>query len=181
MKVETRNSKLETRNSKLETRNLKLGTRNSISSTDNGQRTTDNGQRTTRTTDNRQHLYQKAFTLAGLGRLDEAERWCKQAINTEKLHPGYHYLLATIYLEQGRMPASARSFRHALFLDPDFVLAHFSLGNLKQREGKHDESAKHLRNALSLLLSLDTEDILPYSEGLTAGRLLEVVRSMLVP
>lgn len=195
-KMEAGRLKLETGNRapgkmKPANRNLTSGIQNPISSTGRIQKReekkqnnkeprqgTDNGEKTT---DNKQiTLYQKALTLAGLGKLDEAEKWCRQAIQTEKLNPGHHYLLATIYQEQGRMTDSAKSFRHALFLDPDFVLAHFSMGNLKHREGKYGESAKYLQNALSLLLTMDTGAILPYSEGLTAGNLLEVVQSMIV-
>jgi len=66
-------------------------------------------------------------------------------VNTEKLRPEHHYLLATIYQEQGRLRESAKSFRNAQFL----------------------------------LLSMKSDEILPYAEGMTAGRLLEVVRSMI--
>ncbi len=123
-------------------------------------------------------LYHKALKLANMGKLDEAERCLRQAIDHEKLHPEYHYLLATICQEQGRLKESAKSFRHTLFLDPDFVLAHFHLGNLTLQEGKRDMSEKHLKNARSLLLPMAPEDILPHSEGMTAGQLLEVVQSM---
>ncbi|MCP4112683.1 MAG: chemotaxis protein CheR [Desulfobacteraceae bacterium] len=126
-----------------------------------------------------QYFYQKAIESANLGKLDEAEDLCKKAVNNEKLHPGIHYLLATIYQEQGRLKESARTLKDALYLDPKFVLAHFALGNLMQREGRFAESEKHLRNTLSLLLNMNPEDILPHSEGLTAGRLTEMVQSML--
>ncbi len=126
-----------------------------------------------------QYFYKKALESANLGKLDQAEDLCKKAVNNEKLHPGIHYLLATIYQEQGRMKESARTLRDALYIDPKFVLAHFALGNLMQQEGRQTESEKYLRNTLSLLLNMNPEDILPHSEGLTAGRLTEMVQSML--
>lgn len=126
-----------------------------------------------------QSLYKKALKSANMGRLDEAEHLCKKAVDNEKLHPGLHYLLAVIYQEQGRLKESVRTLKDALYLDPKFVLAHFALGNLMQQEGRPDESEKHLRNALSLLFSMNPKEILPHSEGLTAGRLTEVVQSML--
>ena len=119
-----------------------------------------------------------AKSLANLGKLDEAKKWSEKAANTEKLNPGHHYLLATIFQEQGRLPESIKSLKHALYLDPGFVLAYFALGNLTRQRGNVDESRKHYRNVLSLLLSMDHEEILPYSEGMTAGKLMETVKSM---
>ena len=117
-----------------------------------------------------------AKSLANLGQLAEATNWSEKAVNTEKLNPGHHYLLATIYQEQGRLTESISSLKHALYLDPGFVLVHFVLGNLTRQQGKINESRKHYKNVLSLLLSMDHEEILPYSEGMTAGRLKETVR-----
>jgi len=117
-----------------------------------------------------------AKSLANLGQLDEAKNWSEKAVNTEKLNPGHHYLLATIYQEQGRLAESISSLKHALYLDPKFVLAHFVLGNLTRQQGKINESRKHYKNVFSLLLPMDHEEVLPYSEGMTAGRLMETVR-----
>jgi chemotaxis protein methyltransferase CheR len=41
------------------------------------------------------------------------------------------------------------------------------------------ESRKYLENACSLLLSMDPGDVLPHSDGMTAGRLRQVVESMI--
>jgi chemotaxis protein methyltransferase CheR len=115
---------------------------------------------------------------ANLGRLDEAVEWCGRAVGQDKFHAGKRYLLATLYEELGEFEKSARSLGQALYLEPGFVLAHFSLGTLLQRQGRLKESKKHLKNALTLLSALESNEILPYSEGLTAGRLLGVVRAM---
>ncbi len=124
--------------------------------------------------------YKTISAMADMGKLEDAEKQCRAALEREKkLDPGYHYLLAIIYQEQGRPKDSVKSLRHALYLNPDFVLAHFVMGNLMQQEGRSDDSEKHLRNALSLLLSMKSETVLPYSEGITAGRLMEVVQSMI--
>ncbi len=74
---------------------------------------------------------------------------------------------------------SIRSLKHALYLDPEFVLAHFALGNLTFKEGRFSESMKHFNNARALLLSMEPEKILPYSDGMTAGRLTEVINAMI--
>ncbi|MGA1864537.1 MAG: tetratricopeptide repeat protein [bacterium] len=120
-----------------------------------------------------------ARAYANQGKLDEAKEWCMQAIKAEKLLPGHYYLHATICQEQGLLEESINSLKKALYLDQDFVLAHFALGNLTQKQGRLDESRKHFKNALSLLVSMNPEEVLPYSEGIQAGSLLEVIQSMI--
>jgi len=123
----------------------------------------------------------KAFTLlarayANQGKLSEALEWCEKAIVADKLNPGCHYLLATILQERGRVEEAVVSLKRALYFDQNFVLAHFALGNLNQQQGKFKEAKKHFKNALSLLNAYPHEDILPESEGITAGRLMEIIR-----
>jgi chemotaxis protein methyltransferase CheR len=69
-----------------------------------------------------------------------------------------------------------RSLEQALYLDQDFVMAHFARGNLAERLGRHSLSWRHFRCALSLLEGLEPEVPLSESAGLTAGRLTEIIR-----
>lgn len=115
---------------------------------------------------------------ANQGRLDRALEWCEKAITADKLNAGCYYLLATVRQENGQLDEAAVSLRRALYLDPDFVMAHFSLGNLARRQGKTKESEKHFANAFSILSVHRPEEIVPESEGMTTGRLMEIVRSM---
>jgi chemotaxis protein methyltransferase CheR len=118
-------------------------------------------------------LLAKAY--ANMGKLDEARKWCEQAVQTEKLHPDYHYLLATIYQEQGLVEEPIKSLRHAIYLDPDLVMAYYLLGHLTRGQGKPGESKKCFRNSLDLLSSMGPGEIVPHSDGLTAERLRETL------
>lgn len=115
---------------------------------------------------------------ANQGKLAEALEWCEKAISFDRLNPGYHYLLAAILQERGQDEEAVASFKKALYIDRNFVLAHFALGNLAQRQGKLKESGRHFDNALSLLSACRQEDILPESEGMTAGRLQEIITAI---
>lgn len=124
----------------------------------------------------------KAMTLlarvyANQGKLVEALQWCERAIAADKLAAEGHYLLATILQEQGLVAEAVLSLKRALYLDPNFVLAHFALGNLTRQQGKLKESEKHYANALALLDAHRSEEVLLESEGMTAGRLMEIIRS----
>ena len=114
---------------------------------------------------------------ADRGELAEAVVWCEKSIAADKLKPGSHYLLASIMVELGRTDEAGRAFRRALYLDPAFVLAHFALGNLADHRGRSREAERHFRNALSLLVACPPETPVAESEGLTASRLIEIIRS----
>ena len=62
-----------------------------------------------------------------------------------------------------------------MYADPLLVLAHLALGNLVLRQGRLKESEKHFENTLALLAKYQQEDILLESEGLTVGRLRDLV------
>ena len=123
-------------------------------------------------------LLAKAY--ANMGKLDEAKRWCEQAIQAEKLHPDYYYLLATIYQEQGLVEEPIKSLRHAIYLDPELVMAYYLLGHLTRGQSKSGESKKYFKNALDLLSSMEPGEIVPHSDGLTAERLRETIGLMIV-
>ena len=127
--------------------------------------------------DNSKAIALLARAYANQGRLAEALEWCEKAIAADKLNSGLRYLHATILQEQGLIDEANISLKQALYLNQDFVLAHFALGNLALQQGKRKESKKHFGNALMLLRSYPQAEILPGSEGITASRLREIIRS----
>lgn len=118
-----------------------------------------------------------ARAYANQGRLDLAIAWCEKALAADNLNPIKHYLLATILQEQGRPEDAVKSLRKALYLDHDFVLAHFVLGNLLVRLGDPDGAIRQYRNALRLTSKMAPDDLIPESDGVTAGRLNEIINS----
>jgi chemotaxis protein methyltransferase CheR len=113
--------------------------------------------------------------LANAGRLAEALTSVGQAIASEKLNPRAYYLRALILQEQGALPEAARELQRALYLDHGFILAHFALGNLARNTGRATEADKHFAHALRRLRERAPDEILPESDGLTAGRLAEII------
>jgi chemotaxis protein methyltransferase CheR len=117
-----------------------------------------------------------ARTYANQGRLAEALQWCLKVIAADRLSAGHYYLLAMIQQEMGELADAAASLHRALFLDSQFVLAHFASANLARIEGKRPEARKHYQNTLRLLEGRPPDDVLPESEGLTVERLREIAR-----
>jgi chemotaxis protein methyltransferase CheR len=120
-----------------------------------------------------------ARVYANQGKLSEALEWCEKAIVEDKMNPTCYYLLATIQQEKGHVEEAVKSLRRALYLDQKFVLAHFALGNLTLQQGNFKEAKKHFENVLSLLTAYRLEDVLPESDGITAGRLIEIIQTIM--
>ena len=119
-----------------------------------------------------------ARALANQGRLADALAWCDRWIAADKMDAAGHYLRAVVLLEHGHPDEARGSLQRALYLEPTFALAHFALGSLARSRDKHDEADKHLANTLDLLGRLQPHDVLPESDGLTAGRLTETITAM---
>jgi chemotaxis protein methyltransferase CheR len=114
---------------------------------------------------------------ANQGKLGEALEWCQKAIASDRLNPSLYYLQATILEEKGDLEAAATSLKRALYLDQDFVLAHIALGNLSVRRQQPAQADRHFGNAVSLLKAYPEAAIIPESEGMTAGRLMDIINS----
>lgn len=95
------------------------------------------------------------------------------------MNPATYYLLSAIQSELGEQDAAGRSLSRALYVDDGFVLAHFGLANLDLARGRRTSAKRHLTNALVALRGHANEEILPESDGLTMGRLKEIVTTLL--
>jgi len=109
--------------------------------------------------------------------LDDASLCCAAAIATDKCDPALRYLRALILEEQGRAAEAIAALKDALYLDPDFVLAHFTLGSLCRRNGATREAQRHFANALELLRGHAPDDVLAHSGGVRAGELADLMRA----
>jgi chemotaxis protein methyltransferase CheR len=118
-----------------------------------------------------------ARNCADLGDLATALSWCEQALAADRLNPAWHYLRAAILQEQEAQAEAARSLQRAIYLDQDFVMAHFALGNLALRKADARGARRHFEIVLALLEAQPPDEPLPESEGITAGRLKEIVLS----
>jgi len=122
--------------------------------------------------------YAMARACANEGRLIDAGLWCEKAIASDKLNPVLYYLFATIRLEQGQGDAAIQLFNRALYLAPEFVLAHFALANQCLSRGRHRDAERHFGNALALLREQRNDEVLPESDGLTVERLIHIITSI---
>lgn len=116
-----------------------------------------------------------ARSLANQGELEQARQWLEKAIESDKLDPKKHYLMGTILQELGLFQEASEYMRHVVYLAPETVLAHFSLGSLCKRLGRSKEAQRHFDNALKALEDYGDDDVVSESDGMTAGNLVQMI------
>ncbi len=119
------------------------------------------------------------FTLgkifANKGNLEQARYWCEQAIRRDKLHPEPYYTLGLIQLEHNRLDLALDALKKAVFLDREFVMAHYSLAQAYSRQGNQELARKSSQNVQRLLDGKPGDALVPEGDGLNIARLRELV------
>lgn len=116
-----------------------------------------------------------ARTHANLGKLDDALDWSERALTINKLDTHSHYLKAVILMEQGKSAEAVHSLRRCIYIDPDFILGHFTLGNLYYQDRNTNQALRSFNNALELINPLPADTVVSIEEGLFAGRLKDII------
>jgi len=129
--------------------------------------------------DSSQTFSLQARTLANQARHGEALAWCERWIAADKIDAAAHYVHATVLQEMGQRETARRSLQRAVYLQPDFALAHFVLGNFARADARPAEADRHFANALHVLRDSPPDALLLESDGLTAGRLVEIITTLL--
>lgn len=118
-----------------------------------------------------QRMALRARALANRGALEPAIRWARAAVETDKCDASLRYLLALIYNEQGRVNEAIACLKHALYLDPDFALAHLCLANIYRALERPHDARRHLDIATALWRALPDAQPLVHAGGIAAGHL----------
>jgi len=113
--------------------------------------------------------------LANQGSLEEALTICIEVIASDKLAPGLYFLRASILQELDKINEAIESLKQAIYIDPDYIMGHFTLGNLFIRQGNVRNAKQYFNNALELLSTCSNDDIPEESEGLSVKYLREII------
>lgn len=113
--------------------------------------------------------------LANQGHLPEALLLCDEGIEEDKFSTGLYFLRASILQELDKTSEAIASLKQAIYLDPNFIMAHFALGNLFIRQRQPKNAKRYFNNVLDLLSTFNDEDILVESEGLSVMHIREII------
>ncbi|MEI6433378.1 MAG: CheR family methyltransferase [Bacteroidota bacterium] len=114
-------------------------------------------------------------SLANLGKLSEARLWGEKLLTVNGVDATHYYLIATILIEMNELIFAEDTLKRALYLNPHHILSQFLMGTVAMRLDKQQTGKKHFKNVMELLSPFRDSDIVPEADGLTAGRLREMV------
>lgn len=121
-------------------------------------------------------LLTKAY--ANEGNLLKAQVWCEKGLSVDKVNPLLHYLHAVILQELDQSLEALSALKKAVFLDPELIIAHFSLAILYQQQKQEKEAQRHLKNVSYLLNKRDPEEIVPGTDDITIERLKKIAENI---
>lgn len=119
--------------------------------------------------------YALAKDAANRMEIDTAEHWLEVALKRSPFDARAHYLRGLISQEEGHPDVALEAYRRCVYVDPDFVLGHIALAGLFEQMGRSSRARPYLDNADRLLARCDAAELVPEVDGVTVGRLRELV------
>lgn len=120
-------------------------------------------------------LRYKATAAANLGKLEQASQLCERALELDPIDKHSHFLSAIVLMELEQTEAAEATLRKVLFLDAQFLEAHYQLGLLHLRCGRQSQGIKSLKNALHLAEKGDPQYCLHGAPDTSYQRMVEVL------
>ncbi len=112
---------------------------------------------------------------ANLGCWEEAEHWCREAIQVGKLALNAYYTLALVLQHQGQVTQAIDTMKKVVYIDRHYVPAHFGLADLYHVDGQLSRALKSLDNTNRLLEGRSEDALIVGAEGITVGRMREAI------
>jgi chemotaxis protein methyltransferase CheR len=121
----------------------------------------------------------EARDAADRGQWREAHHWLDKALAQDRLNLSAHYLRALVFAGQGRTDDAIQSLRRCLYLDHNFALGYFTLGNLYAMRSDRVQALQHWVNAAELLEHQPPGQVLHLADGMTVSDVLALIRAQL--
>jgi chemotaxis protein methyltransferase CheR len=115
--------------------------------------------------------WSRAKEAADRERWDEALAYLLQVAPPHMFRPEFHYLHGLVQMAAENADKALWAWRQALYCDPMFALAHYSLGELYEQRGEHKIAARHWHQAMAAIAELEPQHRLLFSEDITVEML----------
>ena len=115
--------------------------------------------------------------MANCGKINEARETAREMLSKGSNNLLLYQILATLEIECGNYKQAETLLRQALYIDHEFLMAHFLMGNLMRKAGNKKAANKHFEQVNKLLDCYSKNDLIPGFDGITAGNIQEMIRS----
>lgn len=114
--------------------------------------------------------------MADQGLLAEAKQLCLEALELCPMDPDLYFQLGVIQRALAETPDALKTLQQVIYLDRQYILAHYYLGLVQLQQGATQLAAKSFRNAARLLKHCADQDLLRGAPKLSAGRLKALIQ-----
>jgi len=121
----------------------------------------------------------KGKALANLGHTKEALKACNLSIQHDPEDKHTYFIQALVYMEARRFDKAEEALRRTLYLDRQFVEAHYHIGLLHLLQGKRESGLKSMHNALEIAENADPNRSLHDAAGMNHARMVTILRNEL--
>jgi chemotaxis protein methyltransferase CheR len=104
--------------------------------------------------------------FANMGKDDKARKACERAKELDELLPEIYFLQALLDEKDSRFKEAVKNYQRVLWLDPDYIIAYFNLGNLYLAMKRESDAIREFNNTLNLLKEKDDHLSLCFSGGM---------------
>ena len=119
--------------------------------------------------------YQLARVYANSGDLEHAKEACLSAIDKNPLLVEAYYIIGLINEENGEIENAIQNYKKSLYLQSDFVLAHYHLSMIYLQIKDDQQAERHRVHAIRILSRRSGEEILSGADDLTVEQLLAMM------
>ena len=114
--------------------------------------------------------------IADQGNLESAAQLCERLLDREKLNPVAYFYHALILEQMGRRRETQEALRRAIYLDRNFIIAHYYLGLIQQRLRQPKDAFRCFRNVIHLLAGLPADQLIPAADEFTVSELRQLAQ-----
>jgi chemotaxis protein methyltransferase CheR len=122
-------------------------------------------------------MWTRAKEAADREKWEEALDCLAQVENRHLFRPEFHYLRGLVQMAAGNADEALWAWRQALYCDPTFALAHYSLGELFAQLGEAKLAVRHWHQARAAIAKLDPQHHLLFAEDITVEMLQGLLTS----
>ncbi len=125
-----------------------------------------------------QQALELATAFANVGNFEQARHWLDAVLLQDNLCVMAYYQKSLVLMAEDDFSGARKALQQALFLQPDFAAAYFTLGSLLLNKGKNREAGRVFLAALNELEKIPDDLIVAGTEDMTAGEMKMLIRNL---